>query len=125
MGGVFLDGKELTRHKAALYAAARALLDRGASPMATLRMRHRGSATVSMSDVIGELAKLTVVEDDSGQGSLSGSTVTGTSLQQNSHYLPLPIITDGRVWGAGAIASLHRIDRPTRFFWLEHSMVRR
>jgi hypothetical protein len=32
--------------------------------MATLRMRHRGSATKSMTGVIGELAKLTVVEDD-------------------------------------------------------------
>jgi hypothetical protein len=61
-----LDGEELTRHKAPLYAAARALLDVGASPMATLRMRHRGSATVSLMGVIGELAKLTVVEDDGG-----------------------------------------------------------
>jgi hypothetical protein len=34
------DGAELTRHGAPLYAAARALLDRGASAMATLRMRH-------------------------------------------------------------------------------------
>ena len=66
MGGVFLDGKELTRHKAALYAAARALLDRGASPMAKLRMRHQESATVSMTGMIGALAKLTVVEDDDG-----------------------------------------------------------
>src|SRR5215471_2637700 len=61
-----LDGEELTRHRAPLYAAARALLDRGVSPMATLRMRHQGSATVSISGVIGELAKLTVVEDDRG-----------------------------------------------------------
>ena len=61
-----LNGEELTRHGAPLYAAARALLDRGASPMATLRMRHQGSATVSMTGVIGALAKLTVVEDDSG-----------------------------------------------------------
>ena len=61
-----LDGEELTRHRAPLYAAARALLDRGAPPMATLRMRHRGSATVSMTGVIGALAKLTVVEDDNG-----------------------------------------------------------
>src|SRR5215471_5870232 len=60
------DGEELTRHRAPLYAAARALLDRGASPMATLRMRHRGSATISMEGVIGALAKLTVVEDDNG-----------------------------------------------------------
>jgi hypothetical protein len=51
-------------HRAPLYAAARALLSRGASPMATLRMRHQGSATVSMTGVIGALAKLTVVEDD-------------------------------------------------------------
>ena len=61
-----LDGEELTRHRAPLYASARALLDRGASPMATLRMRHQESATVSMTGVIGALAKLTVVEDDSG-----------------------------------------------------------
>jgi hypothetical protein len=61
-----LDGEELTRHRTPFYAAARALLDRGASPMAMLRMRHRGSATVSMSGVICELAKLTVVEDDGG-----------------------------------------------------------
>jgi hypothetical protein len=59
-----LDGKELTRHKAPLYAAARALLARGVSPMATLRMRHWGSATISMVGVIGALAKHTVVEDD-------------------------------------------------------------
>jgi hypothetical protein len=61
-----LDGEELTRHRAPLYASARALLDRGASPMATLRMRHRGSATVSMMGMIGALAKFTVVEDDHG-----------------------------------------------------------
>jgi hypothetical protein len=48
------------------YAAARALLDRGASSLATLRMRHQGSATISMTGVIGVLAKLTVVEDDGG-----------------------------------------------------------
>jgi hypothetical protein len=34
--------------------------------MATLRMRHQGSATVSMTGVIGALAKRTIVEDDSG-----------------------------------------------------------
>jgi hypothetical protein len=61
-----LDGEELTRHRAPLYASARALLDRGASPMATLRMRHQGSATISMTGVIGALAKLAVVEDDGG-----------------------------------------------------------
>jgi hypothetical protein len=61
-----LDGEELTRHRAPLYAAARALLARGASPMATLRMRHQGSETISMTDVISELAKLTIVEDDGG-----------------------------------------------------------
>jgi hypothetical protein len=61
-----LDGEELTRHRAPLYAAARALLDRGASPMAKLRMRHQESATVSMTGMIGALAKLTVVEDDDG-----------------------------------------------------------
>jgi hypothetical protein len=61
-----LDGEELTRHRAPLYASARALLNRGASPTATLRMRHRGSATNSMTGVIGALAKLTVVEDDDG-----------------------------------------------------------
>jgi hypothetical protein len=59
-----LDGEELIRHRAPLYASARALLNRGASPMATLRMRHRGSATESMSGVLGALAKLTIVEDD-------------------------------------------------------------
>jgi hypothetical protein len=61
-----LDGEELTHHKAPFYAAARALLDRGAPPMGTLRMRHEGSATVSMTGVIGTLAKLTVVKDDNG-----------------------------------------------------------
>jgi hypothetical protein len=61
-----LDGEELTRHRVPLYAVARALQDRGASPMATLRMRHRGSATMGMTGVIGTLAKLTVVEDDDG-----------------------------------------------------------
>jgi hypothetical protein len=61
-----LDGEELTHHKAPIHAAARALLDRGASPTATLRMRHQGSATVSMTGAIGALAKLTIVEDDGG-----------------------------------------------------------
>jgi hypothetical protein len=61
-----LNGEELTRHRAPLCAAARALLDRGASPTATLRMRHRGSATISMKGPIGALAELTVAEDDSG-----------------------------------------------------------
>jgi hypothetical protein len=61
-----LDGEELTHHKAPFYASARALLARSASPMATLRMRHQESATVSMTGVIGALAKLTVVEDDGG-----------------------------------------------------------
>ena len=61
-----LNGEELIRHRAPLYAAARALLDRGAPPMATLRMRQRGSATISMMGMIGALAKLTVVEDDNG-----------------------------------------------------------
>ena len=65
MGGGF-GRQELTGHRAPIYAAARALLARGASPKAALRMRHRGSATVSMTGVIGELAKLTVVEDDAG-----------------------------------------------------------
>jgi hypothetical protein len=60
------NGEELIRHKAPIYAAARALLDRGASRTATLRMRHRGSATVSMTGVIGALAKLTIVEGDGG-----------------------------------------------------------
>jgi hypothetical protein len=59
-----LNAEELTRHRTPFYAAARALLARGASPMATLRMRHRGSATISMTGLIGALAKLTVVEDD-------------------------------------------------------------
>jgi hypothetical protein len=61
-----LDGEELTRHKAPFYAAARMLLDRGASPTATLRMRHKGSATVSMTGMIGALAKFTIAEDDRG-----------------------------------------------------------
>ena len=56
------DGVELTRHRAPFYEAARALLDRGASPEARLRMRHRGSETVSMTGLIGELAKFTVTE---------------------------------------------------------------
>jgi hypothetical protein len=69
-----------------------------------------------MSDVIGELAKLTAVEDDSGQGWLGGSPATGSSLQQNSHFLPLPTIIDGQVWVAGAIASLHRIGPSCKVF---------
>jgi hypothetical protein len=59
-----LEGEELTRHRAPLYASARAWLDRGASPMAALRMRHQGSPIVSMTGVIGALAKFTVAEDD-------------------------------------------------------------
>jgi hypothetical protein len=61
-----LEGKELTRDKAPIYAAARALLECGAAPTATLRMRHQGSPTISMTGVIGDLAKLTIVEGNNG-----------------------------------------------------------
>jgi hypothetical protein len=61
-----LEGTELTRDKTPIYAAARTLLERGAPPTATLRMRHRGSTTISMTGVIGDLAKLTIVEGPSG-----------------------------------------------------------
>jgi hypothetical protein len=37
-------------------------------------------------------------------------------LQQNSHFPPLPIITDGQVWVAGATT-----DRPAKFFAGKHS----
>jgi hypothetical protein len=50
------------------------------------------------------------------QESLGGSPAIGSSLQQNSHFLPTPIITDSQVWVAGITASLHRIDRPAKFF---------
>jgi hypothetical protein len=56
------DGVELIRH---LCLCAR-IAGLGVSPMATLRMRHQGSATVSMMGPIGALAKLTVVEDAGG-----------------------------------------------------------
>jgi hypothetical protein len=46
----------------------------------------------------------------------SGSPATGSPLRQNSHFPPLPIITDGQARVAGATAPLRRIDGPAKFF---------
>jgi hypothetical protein len=95
-----------------MYAAARVLQDRGTSPAATLRMRHRGSATVSMAGVIGALAKLTIVEDDSGLRVVRSQPRTGSSCG-NNRFLPLPIITDGQVCVARVLQRLGEVKSGT------------
>jgi hypothetical protein len=80
--------------------------------MATLRMRHQESATVTMTGVIGALAKHTVVEDDGAPRVVRWQPATGSSVQQNSPFLPLSMIADGQVRVAGT-AGASALDRPS------------
>ena len=65
---VMLDDVEVCRHWVPFYTAARALITAGANPDATLRMRHHGSTTQSLSGKVGSMAKWTVSDPDNGGG---------------------------------------------------------
>jgi hypothetical protein len=62
-----------------------------------------------MASVVRDEPSLGSLKMTVAQGLLGGSPATGCSLRQSSQFLPLPIITDGQVWGAGATTFLHRI----------------
>ena len=61
-----LDGAELCRSRAPFFAAARALLTRGADAAAVLLARHDGSSVIALRSTIGEAAKWSISEGVKG-----------------------------------------------------------